>query len=278
MDIFISKNVFSVLRNKIFTRFILGAAAVFFLAASLPAQSITSLDSTLKKIELLYNTGQYVSAELEARRFSEETLLSDSIKVQIEQWIGFSLIAQGKNVLARDRFILLLSINPDYEPDPVLTSPKILAVFNDAKVKFVSHRKNKPDTTGSVPALTAPELITYRTIAFPGWEQIYQGRTTSGYVFLGTGAASLASGIIFEVLRSNSRNRYLGAKTVADINSAYNDYNRYKKAEIYSFLAFAAVYLLSEVDVFTEFTDFEITPNHGMNDKNGHSLRFSFHF
>ena len=278
MNIFFSKIIWLNFLNRISARFIIFAAAFVFVTAPLLAQNVPSIDSTLKEIERLYNNGQYITAELEARRLAEETQLGDSVKVQIEQWIAFSLIAQGKSALARDRFLFLLAINPDYELNYVLTSPKILAVFNDAKVKFVSHKKNRPDSAETMLAVESPQPITFRTILFPGWEQINRGRTSSGYIFLGAGAASLGSGIIFEVLRSNSRDRYLGATTVSEITSTYNDYNRYRKAEIYSFVAFAAIYLLSEVDVFTEITDFEVAPNTELNNKNGHFLRFYFHF
>ena len=96
------------------------------------------VDSSLKQIEALYNSAQYVTAELEARRLYEEMDLTDSARVQIEKWVAFSLIAQGKSSIARERFVTLLSINPDFELDPVLTSPKILSVFYEAKTKFLS--------------------------------------------------------------------------------------------------------------------------------------------
>lgn len=207
-----------------------------------------SLLSSLNNIEMLYNGGQYLSAELEARRMFELAELNDSTKVQLEKWIAFALIAQGKSTLAKERFVALLNIDGTFELDPILTSPKILSVFNDARVKFISQKKTKTvDSTQQ----SVQYSVSYRTVVFPGWEQFYQGRTTQAYLYGGAGIISLSSGIVFEILRSNARKEYLSAASLSDISSKYDSYNSYRKAEIYSFAAFALVYVVSEIDVFT---------------------------
>ena len=92
--------------------------------------------------------------------------------------------------------------------------------------------------------------ITYRTILFPGWEQLHQDRTTAGAFFLGAGIATLGAGITFEFLRSSARRDYLSETHPSEINEKFEIYNRYYKAEIISFVAFAVVYAASEIDVF----------------------------
>lgn len=226
---------------------------VGILSANLFAQN-SSIDSTLNEIELLYNNGQYVSAELEARRMTENTDLNDSTKVILEKWIAFSLIAQGKSSAARERFISLLKIDETFELDAVLTSPKILSVFNDARTKFLSQKRNFVADSmqhNSIKQQIANTSISYRTIVFPGWEQLHQGRTTNGYIFLGAGAMTFTSGIVFEFLRSSARNDYLAATNASEISSKYDTYNTYRKAEMYSFSLFALTYILSEIDVFS---------------------------
>lgn len=228
--------------------------------ALLSAQNGNSL-SSLNDIEALYNGGQYLSAELEARRMFEQSELNDSTKAQLEKWIAFALIAQGKSSLARERFVALLNIDGTFELDPILTSPKILSVFNDARVKFISQKKAV--TVDSLQQ-SAHYSITYRTVVFPGWEQFYQGRTTSGYLYCGAGIITLTSGVVFEILRSTARKEYLDAVKVSDISSKYDTYNTYRKAEIISFAAFALVYVVSEIDVFTA-TEVTIQPKYSTN-------------
>jgi hypothetical protein len=93
--------------------------------------------------------------------------------------------------------------------------------------------------------------ISYRTILFPGWEQLHIGRKTSGAIFLGFGIVTLGSGITFEFLRSNARQDYLNEKNPLEITGKYKTYNLYYKAEIASFVVFAITYIASEIDIFT---------------------------
>jgi len=245
-------------------------------SAWLLAQNAAPIDSSLKQIETLYNSAQYVTAELEARRLYEEELITDSAKVQIEKWIAFSLIAQGKSSLARERFVSLLAIDPDFTLDPILTSPKILSVFYEAIAKFQLLKKNQPE---NLLETTQPyQLISYRTIVFPGWEQLYQGRTYSGAVFLGGGIATLGAGVAFELLRSNARSEYMKATVPGDISTKYNSYNNFRKAEMYSFAAFAIIYVASEIDVLTNFPSDNITLQTSSLNLGTTALLVSIHF
>jgi hypothetical protein len=223
---------------------------LFILFAAVPAfaQSI-SVDSTFRSIESLFESGSYVNAEVEARRLVEAPNISDSVRSVAEKWIAFSLVAQGKSSLAGDHFALLLKLNPQFELDPILTSPKILAVFNETKAHLTVHGKPESDTIAVSPLRQSME-VSFRTIVFPGWEQLHTNRAAAGYLFLGGGIATLGAGIAFEALRSSARSEYLSATSPSTIEATYSTYNKYYKAEAYAFSAFAVVYLASEIDVF----------------------------
>lgn len=253
-------------------RFLFIIAAVLCVVAHASSQV---RDSTLNEIELAYISGQYLSAELEARRLLETPGLRDSMKVQLEKWIAFSLIAQGKSGAAKDRFVAIFQLDESFDLDPILTSPKILFVFNEARSAFALRRRSDTLRTRQHFLGTAERQITYRTLLFPGWEQFHQGRTEAGYLFLGAGIISLTSGVVFEVLRSNARTEYLNAATISEISSTYNTYNTYRKRELYSFTAFAVVYLLSEVDVFLN-SGLSVEPSTAHNGT--HILKFSLKF
>jgi hypothetical protein len=211
-----------------------------------------SIRTGIQSIEALYNSGAYLGAEVEARRMLERADINDSSRAEIHRLIAFSLIAQGKQELAKERFALVLHLFPAYTLDPVYTSPKILIIFNETKQHFLSSQKpTKPmvDITAAIEPMTR----TYRTILFPGWEQLHAGRTTTGTLFLGAGIATLGAGITFEFLRISARQDYLSATDPAEFNSKYETYNRYYKAEVASFISFAIVYLASEIDIFTSY-------------------------
>jgi len=221
---------------------------ILFAAESAFAQS-NSIDSTFRSIESLFESGSYVNAEVEARRLAEVPNISDSVRIVAEKWIAFSLVAQGKSSLAGDHFALLLKLNPQFELDPILTSPKILAVFNETKAHLTLHAKPDTDTVAVQPLRQSME-VSFRTIVFPGWEQLHTNRMTAGYLFLGGGIATLGAGIAFEALRSSARSEYLSATTPPIIEAKYSTYNKYYKAEAYAFSAFAVIFIASEIDVF----------------------------
>jgi hypothetical protein len=212
------------------------------------ARGQLSVDSAIQIVDSLYSSGAFSQAELEARRLLENDMLSDSVRTLAEQWVAFALVAQERPDLAREHFIRILRRYPSYELDPILTSPKILLIFNEAKATF--HTQVQGRTSQGGPEIRPSPDITYRTILFPGWEQLYHGRTTVGTVFLGAGVVTLGSGIVLEFKRSAARSEYLAATTPEDIESKYEAYDRTRKAEMWAFAAFAAVYFASEIDVF----------------------------
>ncbi len=239
-------------------------------------QEKSSADSLLSAVESFYNSAQYSSAELEARRLYESERISDSVKVQCEKWIAFSLIAQGKPNQARERFVNILTVNPDFDLDRVFTSPKILAIFNDARSKFLSQKKSI-DTTHFIAANHSHQL-SFRSVVFPGWEQIHQEENTKGFILFGTGAISLGAGIAFEILRSSARDSYMKAATPSDIASKYQTYNRYRKAEIYSFISFGVIYIISEIDLFNYPSAYSLTLTPGYSGTFGTMLTMSAKF
>ena len=141
-----------------------------------------SLHTTFLAIDSLYNAGSYLGAEVEARRLLEYANLTDTAYAEIHKYIAFSLIAQGKSGLAKERFAMLLSLYPTYSLDPMLTSPKILVIFNEAKRAFESSQKPIQEAIKS-PIEVDGSPISFRSILFPGWEQLYRGRKMPGTLF-----------------------------------------------------------------------------------------------
>lgn len=225
---------------------------IFFFCISIFSGTIfaqqSSVDSSLIYVQRLYENGMYLQSELEARRLLELSNLSDSIRIIAEKHIAFSSVAQGKTQSAIEHFIIILNLDSMFELDPVLTSPKIISVFNEAKRKY-SQRKSV-QLRAEQPVLVQSPSVTFRAIIFPGWEQLHQDRAVAGYTFLGAGASALAFTFYFDIQRRFAKDDYLSATTSADATSRYSTYNAYHKAEIYSVIAFGVIYALSEVDAF----------------------------
>jgi hypothetical protein len=229
------------------------------------AQTRTEYDSTLAGVKKLYDSGSYINAELQARRVVEEKDLPDSLRVQFEKYIAFSLVAQDRSDDAMAHFQNALKIDSTFSLDTVLTSPKILAVFERAKSRYLSDKRkvelqqkegqelergNYATAGGSEIYHGGGQVTTFRALLFPGWEQLYRGDKKKGYTLLAAGAAAGLSAITSDLLRRNARSNYLSATTSSLAASRYNTYNTFYQAEYYSISAFILIYAYSAMDSF----------------------------
>ena len=221
----------------------------FLCGGTLRAQTVARADSVVALLRGLYEQGSYLSSEVEARRLLDTRSLPDSLKIQAEEYLAFSLVAQGKNAGAIDHLITILKIDSTFSLDPILTSPKILSVFGEARKQF-GNLKLANHSTALPGAQQQDRTVTFRIILFPGWEQAYQGRTTKGYTLLVAGVLSLGSTLYFDRERRTARDEYLAAGTPELAISRYTHYNNSSKAEYYSLAAFVAFYVYSQFDAF----------------------------
>lgn len=218
----------------------------------------SGVDSLLRAAEKSFIDGRYMDSELGARRALEHKALDIPGRISCERLIATSLIAQGKTQQAEPHFISILKMDPAFEMDPLLTSPKILTVFTETKKQFIQSgtADSSPGHGWDSPASS----ITYRALLFPGWEQIHKGRVQTGVVLAALGGVSLGTAVATEFLRSSARKDYLAARSPDDIAAKYKIYDRYYRAETYSFVFFALTYVASEIDLLTNH-DIGLTTN-----------------
>jgi len=253
--------------------FLISLLIVFLTGTALSQRS--EVDSLLKAAEKAFSDGNYDKAELGVRRVLDRRPLSTADRIASERLIATFLIAQGKIQPAKTHFIAILKMNPSFELDPLLTSPKILSVFTEAKNEFA--RQGNAYALPEENRDPAGSSITYRALLFPGWEQIHRGQVGKGLAFASIGAASLGTALASEFLRSSARKDYLSATTPDDINAKYRVYNRYYHIETYSLIVFALTYTASEIDLFTSNNlTLETTSVLGLNESA--TLTFRIHF
>ncbi len=225
---------------------LLALSLICFSSASY-AQISPRADSTISAIKHLYEEGSYTAAELQTRRALEDTKVSDSARVQLQKYLAFTLVAEGRNEAAIEHFVDALRLDSSLALDPVLTSPKILSVFKAAKDRY---REKAAITVLQRKVAAIEGGPSFRAMIFPGWDQLHRGRRTKGFILLGAGAAAAVTAIASDILRRDARSKYLDASTSALAESRYKTYNTYYKTEIYSVSAFVLIYLYSEFDSF----------------------------
>ena len=260
--------------------------ATLFLAGAvlhLVAQTRNQPDLSLVLIQKLFDDGKYADCEIESRRVMERHGSSDSIAITAEQFLAFTLVVQGQTNLAINHFVHILQTYPDFELDVALTSPKIMSVFNEAKYKVAVMPKPKEDLQqppSETATVTIPQpAVSYRTLIFPGWEQVHQNRVTTGTLFAIVGGSSFVSALAFTILKNAAHNDYLDATQSSDIDKKYKRYNSLYKAQIYSIAAFGVTYLISQVDAFVNLpSGIDVRSSANIGNDTGAAISVAFQF
>lgn len=92
-----------------------------------------STNQALLEAKILYDNLQYREAMKKLKRAIKVRNNKRRDVVEIYKYMGFIYIVQGQKKNAQRAFELLLKVDPDYEMNPLLTSPKILNFFNRVK-------------------------------------------------------------------------------------------------------------------------------------------------
>jgi hypothetical protein len=91
------------------------------------------IDSQLPQLREAERTGRYADVVAMANRLIGGGDLTGSQIVTVHRELGAALVALGRDDLAREAFVVVLSQQPDAELDSVRTSPKVLKAFEDAR-------------------------------------------------------------------------------------------------------------------------------------------------
>jgi len=233
-------------------------------------------DTVVSLVVRLYDDGFYERAELEARRaLSADAALLSSTRTELEKYLAFTLVAEGRNQEAKQHFIQALNLTPDLILDPILVSPKIIAVFEEAKSEFKERQKKQ-----IVPTSAVSSSVSWRVLVYPGWEQYYQGRVTKGVTLAALETALISATVVLDFKRASARDAYLNAIEPADIESKYTTYNSLRKAEIYIAAVAIFIWIYSELDAFLHLPP-SLDPPGAVSYQTGFApigIQFRFHF
>jgi tetratricopeptide (TPR) repeat protein len=100
-----------------------------------------SANKQLQEAKILYDNLQYREAMKKLKQAIKAKNNKRRDIVEIYKYMGFIYIVQGQKNYAQRAFELLLKVDPKYEMNPLLTSPKILNFFNKVKEKVAKKDK-----------------------------------------------------------------------------------------------------------------------------------------
>lgn len=142
-----------------------------------------------------YRAGQYQTAlkSLQTALTGSARLLSNAEQVICHRYLGMTYIAFDNVEEALDQFIQALEKDPATDFDADLTSPKILAVFSEAKTIFFSrHPELDPKNKKTAPVFPI-QKPRHKNKPDPKW--------ISGWALVGTAGACLAtSGVTYGLM------------------------------------------------------------------------------
>jgi len=128
-----------------------------------------------------------------------------------------SYFALSKKDSAKICYIEILKIDENYEPDPVLISPKIIKFFNPIKSDFHQIQNNNPindpgDDFGEKDKLTevgnniASSVV--KNIVLPGWGHFNSSGTLKAIIITSLSSILLGSSIYFIVKTNDLYDKY----------------------------------------------------------------------
>jgi TolA-binding protein len=97
-----------------------------------PPASLPEQKTRLREALSLYQEGEFELARASLEQVLEKGSLTLEDELQARFSLASALVALEKPKEAEHEFVRLLMLKPDFEPDPVNTSPKVMEIFRRA--------------------------------------------------------------------------------------------------------------------------------------------------
>jgi hypothetical protein len=209
------------------------------------------------QLQFLYNDIKFEEVISLGQKLFKESALDKNNLIRVHKYVALSFYNIGKQDSSRSHFYSLLSINPDFDLDPVNTSPKILFFYNTIKENFLKNNANKialPYKSYIFVEDTRPSAA-LRSLILPGWGQNYKGQQNKGYLFGGAFLGAALSTTISFIFEKDLKDKYLTEDSPLKIKSRYTDYNNMSKTRRISQYTAIGIWALSVADaLFTDYT------------------------
>lgn len=148
-------------------------------------------------------------------------------------YLGLAYSRLGERERAISAFLRALETDPSIDL-PSGSPPQAVEALKAARSRSKMQPESPPLTlkkepvVQTVPAIEkTPKGALYRSLAFPGLGQAYNGEKTKAYILSCSEGASLISIAVFSVLAVQARHSYMDAQGQGTIDSRYRSYELY---------------------------------------------------
>jgi hypothetical protein len=210
----------------------------------------------LEKAYNNFDNQQVDSLLADARQMYQD--LTDADKIAFHKYKAFRAFQLGEQQVALNHFKNIIALDTFYTLDPLSTSPKLLTMFDKAKIEYLEQQQTRLKTLSQQTGFIETP---WRSLVFPGWEQWHRGAETKAYMWAALGTITLA-GTIQSLIRTSLKHQdYLDEKDPARVQEKYDAYDKVYKSQYYWAYSLAAVWIASHIDAvfFTQKRNIEFT-------------------
>jgi len=203
--------------------------------------------SNLTELENHFQNFEYEQILRKGRYFLNDPATSKEDSISIYQLMLSSGYVLQDTVEAGKIISEIISAFPEYRPDPVSVSPKIIEFFSDYKNKLSPAKLPAAEETVVIKPVFP--IFIGLNILIPGSGFDYKKHPVKKLTYLGATTASLTALTYFTIKTRQAEKNYLSQDRQHKIDQAYRTYNQYYQNRNWSIVGWALISLLSTSDL-----------------------------
>ncbi len=213
----------------------------------------------LYQIQFLYNEAKFGTVIKNGQSLLNSNYsFTDKELIEIHKYLALSFYNIAEEDSSRSHFFTILTLDSDFEPDPVRTSPKIISFFESVKQAY------EDVSSQQVKLLPVKKYIfmedkrpkaALRSAVFPGWGQFYKNQNTKGYIIGGAFWSSAILTTVFYGIERDLKSKYLDETDPTKVTDRYDSYNNMSKFRRFMQYTLISAWLVGIGDaLFSEYS------------------------
>lgn len=208
-------------------------------------------NTNVLELKFLYDDFRYEQVLENAKKLLDRKQpLTIQERIQIHQYSAFAYFDLGQTDSARVHFITLLTLDPEYQLEPLNHSPKLIEFMNTIKdgLNLAINNEPLPTHTTYLLAIDPRPQAALRSVLLPGWGQYYKEQNYRAYAYFSCFILSSGTLLISRLQENKTYDEYMNAGTTSKAGSKYDTYNSWHRLRQYATYTTAAVWLSAFAD------------------------------
>ncbi len=190
------------------------------------AQPVSPSLTPVQRVVEMYQDGRFEEAELEAlRMLSRPAGMTNLEMSELHRILAYISVARDDNEDAIEQFITALRLNPRLRVDRILTSPKILDIFDQAQDRLNRMSWEERESGERVIEIYRLRLEGgRRSLMLPGLGQFHKGQAVRGTLYSSAAGLAVIGLISSHIATETAGDKYESSNDPAELPDLYNDY------------------------------------------------------